>query len=121
MEGELVMVTVETVRRGAKLSVASILLGAALGLATAKPASATPISYTCYGLGGDVGYYEWAVDEQGNHTDAIYIDECALDDLGAGPTDYEKVLEHESGHAAGLPHSSDTSDTMYPVLWIEGT
>ena len=115
------MVTIETVHRGAKRSVAAILLGAALGLATAKPASATPIYNTCYGLGGNVGYYEWAVDEQGNHTDAIYIDECALQDLGAGPMDYEKVLEHESGHAAGLTHSSYTSDAMYPVLWIEGT
>ena len=112
--------TVETVRRGAKLSVATLLLGAALGVATAKPASATPTYSTCYGLGSDVGYYEWAVDEQGNFTDAIYIDECALEDLGAGPTDYERVLDHEMGHASGLPHSSDVSDTMYPVLFIEG-
>ncbi len=115
------MMKVETGRRGAKLFVGAILLGAALALTIAKPASATPVYSTCYGLGGDVGSYEWAVDEQGNQTDAIYIDECALDDLGAGPADYEKVLEHESGHAAGLPHSLDTSDTMYPVLWIEGT
>ena len=115
------MVTVETGRRVAKLFVGTILLGTALALATAKPASATPVYSTCYGLGSDVGAYEWAVDEQGNYSDAIYIDECALGDLGAGPTDYEKVLEHESGHAAGLPHSTDTSDTMYPVLWIEGT
>ena len=114
------MVTVEAVPRLAMLSVATLLLAVTLAVATAKPASATPVYSTCYGLGNEVGAYEWAVDEQGNFTDAIYIDNCALDNLGAGPTDYERVLEHETGHAAGLPHSSDTSDTMYPVLLVEG-
>lgn len=115
------LVTVGTIRRVAELSVAALLLAVALVVGAAMPAGATPIYSTCNGLGGDVGFYEWAVDEYGNYTDAIYIDECALTDLGAGSTDYERVLEHESGHAAGLPHSSDTSDTMYPVMVIEGT
>jgi hypothetical protein len=114
------MVTVTAIRRGARLFVATLFLGAALAVATTKTASATPTYSTCYGLGDDIGSYEWAVDEQGNFTDAIYVDECALEDLGAGPMDYERVLEHEMGHASGLPHSSDASNLMYPVLLIEG-
>ncbi len=111
------LMTVETMCRVAKLSVATLLLA----VATAMPAGATPVYGNCYGLGGYVGSYEWAVDEYGNYTDAIYIDECALEDLGAGPTDYDRVLEHEQGHADGLDHSSDPSDTMYPVIMMEGT
>ncbi len=115
------LVSLETTRRVAMLSTAALFLAVTLGMATAKAVGATPIHSTCYGLGGTIGSYEWAVDEDGNYTDAIYIDECALEDLGAGPTDYERVLEHEWGHAAGVPHSSEPSDTMYPVLLIEGT
>ena len=85
------------------------------------PADATPIYSTCYGLDGNVGSYNWEVDENGNYTDAIYIDECALEDMGAGPNDYARLLEHERGHAAGLDHSGEAYDTMYPVLWIQGT
>ncbi|MCA1718728.1 MAG: matrixin family metalloprotease [Actinobacteria bacterium] len=108
--------TLETTYRVAKLSIATLLLA----MATAMPADATPIYNTCYELGGSVGYYEWAVDEHGNFTDAIYLDNCALDDLGAGPSDYEQVLEHEQGHAQGLSHSSAPSDTMYPEMLITG-
>ena len=115
------LVTLETTRRVAKLSVATLFWAVTLAMAAAMPAGATPIYNTCYGLGGDLGSYEWAVDEDGNYTDVIHIDECALEDLGGGPTDYERVLEHEQGHAAGVPHSSEPSDTMHPVLWIEGT
>jgi len=111
-----VLVTVETMYWTAKLSVATLLLA----MATAMPAGATPVYSTCYELGGDVGYYEWAVDEHGNFTDAIYIDNCALDDLGAGAYDYERVLEHEQGHAQGLSHSSVPSGTMYPEMLITG-
>ncbi len=84
------------------------------------PAGATPSYSTCYELGSNIGLYEWAVDENGNFTDAIYIDNCALDDLGAGPYDYGRVLEHEQGHAQGLSHSHVPYDTMYPEMLITG-
>ncbi len=100
---------------------ATIAVMALLAAITAVPAGATPVYGTCHGLDGYVGSYEWAVDEYGNYTDAIYIDECALEDLGAGPYDYDRVLEHELGHADGLDHSSDSFDTMYPVIMMEGT
>ncbi len=110
------IVTLETICKVAKLSVATLLVA----MATAMPAGAIPVYSTCYELGGDVGYYEWALDGHGNYTDAIYIDECALEDLGAGPYDYERVLAHEVGHANGESHSSDPSETMYPQLQIWG-
>ena len=50
----------------------------------------------------------------------ISIDDCALDAMGAGPEDRERVLAHERGHANGLLHSDNPNDLMYPVVTITG-
>jgi matrixin len=51
----------------------------------------------------------------------ILLDVCAAQELGLGPTDIQRALEHEAGHARGLLHSDDPRDIMYPVLPITGT
>ena len=96
---------------------AAAIAVAMLGLAPDR-AEATPVYSVCY-PGDEVGYYEWYDDGQGNFTDHIGINECALDRLGAGPIDRERVLEHELGHAAGYGHSDHADDTMHPymVMW----
>jgi hypothetical protein len=50
----------------------------------------------------------------------ILLDVCAAQELGLGPTDIQRALEHEAGHARGLFHSDDPRDIMYPVLPITG-
>ncbi len=50
----------------------------------------------------------------------ILLDVCAARELGLGPTDIQRALEHEAGHARGLFHSDDPRDIMYPVLPITG-
>ena len=114
------LVTLSTTRRVAKLSVATLFWAMTLAMATAMPAGATPIYSVCY-PGVELGYYEWYADSQGNFTDSIGINDCALESMGAGPEDYQRVLEHELGHAQGLSHSDAPSDTMYPELYIWGT
>jgi hypothetical protein len=52
--------------------------------------------------------------------DSIGINDCALESLGAGQTDRDRVIAHELGHAQGHSHSTDPSDTMYPEMQIWG-
>jgi hypothetical protein len=94
-------------------AVAVIMLGV-----TPDRADATPVYSACY-PGDEVAFYNWAYDEYGNFSDFIEMNECALDRLGAGPIDRERVLEHEMGHANGNCHSDHGGDIMYPymVMW----
>ena len=112
---------VPRVRWGAQASLAAALVVAVVvgtTAVTADDAKATPIYSVCY-PGDEVGYYEWYDDGQGNFTDHIGINECALERLGAGPMDRQRVLDHELGHANGYGHSDYEGDLMAPymVMW----
>lgn len=118
--------------RGAtKLAAVAILATLALMLAAPNQAGASegtvvadsygyvPVYYACF-VGPDVGYYDWYSD--GYTVDgSITIDSCLMDSLGAGPWDYEMVIAHERGHAAGYGHSYDPYDVMYPHHLVTGT
>jgi hypothetical protein len=116
------IVILPRVRWGAQASLAGlvVVLVMAISAVTAEDAHATPIYSTCYDGGNEVGYYEWYDDGQGNFTDGIYINECALDAMGAGPLDRQRVVQHELGHADGHDHSSDPYNVMYPQMVIWG-
>lgn len=70
--------------------------------------------------GEQLGLYSWYNDGYATYG-TITIDDCALDAIGAGPEDRERVLAHERGHASGLLHSADPNDLMYPVVPIQGS
>jgi hypothetical protein len=105
--------------RGARLSLAGLLVAGATATAVPDRAEATPVYSTCY-PGNELGAYNWAYDEYGNFSDFIEINECALDSMGAGPEDRARVLEHELGHAQGHDHSADYYDVMFPQMLITG-
>jgi hypothetical protein len=129
---------VEKARRVAKLLVAALF--AVVIVTVAEPASAgaqevdpsvadsdgyVPIYTVCLPedpLLGDIGGgYAPLDDGFGGVEGIIVINVCALERLGAGPNDIAYVIAHEMGHAAGLLHSDDPSDLMYPAYRITGT
>ena len=65
--------------------------------------------------------YSYYSDGYGNVDGAVYVDDCLLADYGAGPHDRQRVIDHEMGHARGLPDSSDPSSYMYAYYTVTGT
>ncbi len=113
---------VEAPRRVVKVSVAILLMAAAMIAATMMnraQAADVPIYSACWS-DNQTGYYHWETDASGNLNHYIEVNDCALERLGAGPQDRDRVIAHEMGHANGLPHSADPSDIMYPVIPVYG-
>lgn len=78
-----------------------------------------PVVYSCWS-GGEVGLYTAYFDGY-TTTGTITINQCLLDSMGAGPNDYQNVIDHEMGHSYGYGHSADPYSIMYPATQITGT
>ena len=135
---QAIATTAGTAPRAAKLLVAALLAIAAIMVTTDRVDAAqvgfldansdigfadsdgyVPIYNTC--LPNDVGaeyipYYD-GVAIHGS----IIVNLCALERFGAGPRDYQRLIEHEMGHSRGLLHSSNPNDIMYAAVPVTGT
>ena len=128
---------VEKTRRVAKLT-AVLLALVAMAVAAPVPAYAQEVDPSIADSDGYVPVYEVCLPEDpylgeigggyipmddgyGGVEGVIFLNICALEELGAGPNDIQYALEHEMGHAAGLVHSDDPDDLMYPAYRITGT
>ncbi len=80
-----------------------------------------PVHSVCYSGTGYLAYYSWYSDGYGNVDGAVYVDDCLLADYGAGPFDRQRAIDHEMGHAFGLPHSPDPASHMYAYYTVTGT
>ena len=118
------------VLRKVKLLALALLTAAAIAAVTPERAEASygswadsdghvPVYSACY-PGVELGYYEWYYDGYAVYG-TVYVNDCALARLGAGPNDRQHVIDHEMGHAGGLTHSPDPDSYMYWYYDITGT
>jgi hypothetical protein len=120
-----------TVLRTVKLWLLALLVAAAVAITLSEKAEASyvnwwvdsdghvPVYSACY-PGVELGYYS-AVRKGNIVYGTIYINDCALQRLGAGPYDRQQIVAHEMGHARGLAHSPDPNSYMYWRYDITGT
>lgn len=124
-------------RRVAKLSVAILLTTAAVAGTVPGYVAAQAVNPSIADSDGYVPVYEVCIPEDPSLGDigggyfplddgygvegVIFVNVCALAELGAGPNDIDYVVAHEMGHAMGLEHSDDPNDLMYPAYRITGT
>lgn len=125
-------------RRMAKLLVAVLFAVVALAVAAPDRAEAQAVDPSIADSDGYVPVYEVCLPADPGLGDIgggyvpyspdgvtvegfILLNVCALEELGAGPNDIQYVIAHEMGHAAGLLHSDDPNDLMYPAYRITGT
>jgi Matrixin len=132
-----VVPTARTVLRAAKLLVSALLAAATLvvvadhaGAQEIDPSIAdtdgyVPIYTVCFGSDSSEPYVPGAAYipfQNGDTVEGIILfDVCVAEELGVGPNDIQRALEHELGHARGLLHSDNPNDIMYPVVPITGT
>jgi hypothetical protein len=129
--------TSEVACRVVKLAVATILAATAVMVAVdhanaqevdpsiADSDGLVPIYTVCFGTDSSEPYVPGAAYipyQNGDMVEGIILlDECVAEELGLGPTDIQRTIEHELGHARGLLHSDDPTDIMYPVVPVTGT
>ncbi len=122
----------------AKLSVAALFAVVVMTVAAPGRADAQAVDPSVADSDGYVPVYEVCLPEDpslgdigggyipmddgfGGVAGVIFVNVCALQELGAGPNDIQYVIDHEMGHAQGLLHSNDPDDLMYPAYRITGT